>query len=108
MNTAEDAVAFFRSRGFHVAWWPWMDSGYFVVGVRAELPPAAPVQADTYSAANVSVVRCSHAFGLGETWTVRSDDMTIRDFACLADAVNAVLARLEAWLAEHPDEQASS
>src|SRR5262245_15085484 len=102
MNNAEDAVAIFQARGFYAQSMPLLGEGHFVVGVQPELSPTASVPTDTYTVDNIRWVRCYHAFTLGEAWSVRAEDMTVRQFASLDDAVNAVLARLEAWVAEHP------
>jgi hypothetical protein len=105
MKTADDAVAFFRARGFYASRMPWLGEGWFTVGVVREwreLPLLVSPPPDDLAFGPRPVIHFSHVFGPGEAWSLREvDNRTERHFASLADAVNAVLARLQAWVAEH-------
>ena len=101
------ARAFFRARGYYVVPLGYSDGPHsFAVGIlQPPTPPAIPTPPGEYSAADIRVIRCFYAFRLEDGWSVRDEGtMTDRQYPTLADAVNAVLARLQAWAAEHPDE----
>lgn len=92
MQTPEEAMAFFRARGYHSVRMKTRSAVYaFLVAIRTEAEPPSPC------------LECIHSFRLSEHWSVKDDTLGERPFLSLADAVNAVLARLQAWVAEHPN-----
>ena len=108
MQTVDEAVDFFRARGFTTfARGNW--GANFIARIRRPpSPPPPPVPSGAGYEADIQVLRCAQLVSRAEDWIVRVEHPLVeRHFSCLADAANAVLAHLQGWLAEHPADTTS-
>jgi hypothetical protein len=95
MKTAEEAMAFFRSRGHPAGRTAAYGSGGIFVAARSVL-----AEGDSTPLLQFAFVLCSEE----QTWILRDFSGAIHGrFDSLADAVNTLLARLQEWLASHPE-----
>jgi hypothetical protein len=102
IHKAQDAVAFFRSRGHFVIGTEHFAPTRFAVFARRGTSTYDPAIGEGYSGYTIEMPPMCRISADGETWLVWAEAFGEERYASLADAINAVLARLHAWLAEHP------